>query len=478
MIYYHALARSWKLKKEEVVSKNVFISAAMLVAAACAGETPSIQPLPVSSVDWLFISSTIQQVTEASECEGGWSLLVEEREAQGKGYEPAIQPAYVTRFATLADFTTAAVGAFSLVGEHFKTIRISLVWPCWMQSDKDKRMKWLGDMASAIEQLQGAGYIVEIMLSHHDAYPARFHGSSVSTSGWANDDIVDGFLEYVKSVMDSLEDVLPPGSRVYLINEPVGMLFNSYLGYGTWPPGGKNAGSSFAKAMKNMRDALYAAYWEIKDRDWLDWDVAIAKNIRPVVYGNNEDADRQLDYIFNWWLLDALLRGCVDDGFEGYCEDPREPASFDVVGVTFYGTMKTGNEVVSLGQEGMSAQLHKPDMDFQVNAAMFESALLLTIYRYEYHIGVVVGEIGFSSGTVDKMEGWMRSYLKAVLRLAAKYIQMLPVIGMHTLFESAEFSPGEWFFHAVGAIGMECTSDGKCGLTPWGDVLMKIASGG
>jgi beta-glucosidase/6-phospho-beta-glucosidase/beta-galactosidase len=457
--------------------KNTFLSLAIVMAAAGCSKNASDQmdasesDAAYSTTDtyWGFVTSTAQLVRESVDpevCESGWTALVRQLGTKGEGALPPLQTDYVTRFETLDNFSAAAERVFPLIEGGIKTLRISLMWPCWTQSES-----WRTRMASLISELQTTGYTIELMLSHHDSYPIMLHDETpnfgIANSGWANDSAPEAFASYAWSVVETLGNVLPQGTRVYLVNEPVGMLMNSYLGTGSWPPGGKRAGTSFAKAMLNMRDGIKQAAEILAD---IGWETAVAKNIRPVT--GETQTDKELDFVFNWWLLDALVYGCIDDNFDQFCETDGEiPNAVDVIGMTFYGTMHAGDETVELRKTPTPKLLHLPVMSFVPDASDFDVALRALVYRYQT-VAFTVAEIGLSSGKVDTMTDWLLSYRDVLAAFASERDQLENAIGIHTLFESAEFTTGEWHFHAIEG---KCLHVGQaCTLTPWGRRLMEI----
>ena len=450
--------------------QNLLIFLCTATGLACGGgletEQDVTDPQP-PSVSWGFASSTaqiIQQSVDPALCPSGWTALVEQLKQTGEDNLPALQPQYVVRFKTLDEFTTSTKKARPII-EQVPVLRVSLVWPCWVESEI-----WRSDIKSMLIALEESGYKIEIMLSHHDSYPIALHdptpGFGIANSGWANDKAATSFKDYALSVVQELETILPPDTRVYVINEPVGMLFNSYLGAGTWPPGGKRAATGFTRAMINMRDGLYEAIDYIND---IGWESAIAKNIRPVKDSRNPE-ESTLDHIFNWWLLDALVKGCQDDHFQGECADNYKPSNVDVVGITYYGTMWIGDAQVELSSDKSMPTLHLPFMDFSPDSVKFKEALRSLAHRYD-DVQVTVAEIGFNDIEISKMATWLRSYRDAVVALSKEEPRLIPSIHLHTLFESAEFDSGGYQFHVVEGA---CRDDEICKLTSWGEEVMKI----
>ena len=413
------------------------------------------------SVSWGVVSSTNQLVTESSSsstCPSGWSKLFEQLHQKENGHIVPLQTNYVKRFSSLTAFSSAAKTAFTTIGPHIPTIRISLSWPCFVNS------VWRKDMALAIEKLRLAGFIIEITLSHHDSYPGILHktgGTSIASSGWAHPEAKSVFLAYVHDVIRLFTPILPAGTRVYLINEPVSMLFNSYLGNGNWPPGGKRAVSGFYTAMITMRDTLHEAGLLIQQAQW---EPAIAKNIR--INKKEETLDPILDYIFNWWILDALLHNCIDTVFSGDCTSSFLQTAPFTLGITYYGTIKNSTESITLKPTpSRSIIMPLPVMDFSPNPEYFSKTVKLALDKYPLTT-ITIAEVGLSSGNTQKAQEWLFDYSNVVQKETA--VNFEKYIGIHTLFESAEFSSGEWFFHILNG----CDTNTPCVLTPWGNVLL------
>lgn len=441
-----------KVKYEKDVSSDNF-------AYDFVEETPTSQSL----IKWGLPISLIQLVTETvskETCPSGWTELYKRLKSEGKTELIPLQPNYVKRFADLNELNQTMDYAYPLVRRDFPVIRITLVWPCFQNP------AWQEKILQTVEHLQELGAEIELTLFHHDSYPASLETTDIMTTGWANENAVAEFINYNANVISLFEGKIPKGTVIYLINEPMGYLFNAYLGQGLWPPGGKKAAKTMAKALVNMRKGLYLAAKKLKDAGYK---VAIAKNIRPVLNRENQPAE-SLDYIFNWWLLEALFNGCIDNDFDEKCEEKIEAAPIEILGITFYGTMQAGNETVEFGLPGkVGINMSLPEYDFAPNQIYFSEALE-AVTDYFPNIKIGVAEIGFSAASVEKMAYWLISYKNAVEDFARTgKIKNTPFVQLHSLFECAEFSPGEWVFHLIGLCGEE-----GCGLTEWGKRVIDI----
>lgn len=413
--------------------------------------------------EWGLVSSTMQLVSDSIDpttCPSGWTKLYEELSAIGQGHIVPLQRAYVKRFVNLENFKNASIEAKPLLDNLFPVFRLSLVWPCWQANES-----WQNEMVKTIEALQGAGWQIEITLLHHDSYPALLHTSDVKNSGWANHNAVFEFKNYVQGAVEKLSQILPKETRLFIANEPIAALWNGYLNpEGKWPPGGKNAPKSMAQAMINLRDGLIEAGKIVKAAGFIP---VIAKNIRPLSGKFTDSLPAQnLDYIWNWWLLSALVYGCLDNNFDRVCEDEVGGHFVEEVSLTFYGTTEAKEETVSFGLSGgEEVEMALPNMNFAPNAQAFEKALTELFDRYALALkGIGVAEIGFSASRTDTMVKWLNWYRTVI----ARNEKPIAFVELHTLFESAEFSVGDWVFHLVEG----CLSE-PCQLTPWGEAIKK-----
>ncbi len=431
-----------------------------LLLIGCSSDPPTdpqqTEPAPIT---WGLVSSTAQLVNEVLDpaiCQSGWTRLKEDLDGKSQGHLPPLQKDYVKRFETLRDFATAAANVKPLLGEAIGIIRISTMWPCWSSS-----ADWPGHVDQAIHTLQQAGWTVELSLLQRDSYPTSLHGSDgFGLGGWAHDNAPDEFVDYVERVLEKLYGRLPPLTRIYLANEPVSALFEGYLnGEGKWPPGGKAAGKSLGKALINMRDAFKRAGSKVYGAGHVP---AVSVNIRPMTSKDTDEA-KTLDLVRNWWLLNGVVMGCNDDNFSGLCNRDKV-GPIDEIGLTFYGTMSATDAAVNIA-DGVPMSL--PDHNFVPNAFWFGEALSELYGVYDVSIGV--SEVGFSSGSTDKMETWLQEYKSRVGIVTPKGDSTF--IQIHTLFESAEFSAGEWYFHMA-----EGCNGSACKLTPWGERALAVIS--
>lgn len=328
---------------------KVLLTAIALLCIHCGGSGVSPDAgVPDGQVcvpkhEWVSLNSTMQiaqNLVDPNFCASGWTELKAELDEQNAGGLPPLQPEYVNpkngQFASVRQFGEHLAASFAVLGQALPTTRFSLSWPCIMASSEIQ-----AQFEETLTKALTAGYRVELTLSHRDSYPAQLHklpGGLDLPGGWAHPDAPQAFADYVETVLDLVGSLLPDGSVVYLSSEPMADLFDGYLHKnGKYPPGGKNAGHSLATALLNARDAFLSAGQRLREAGYVP---ALAPNIRPLRAQEYTPEEQFLDYLYNWWLLDALVTGCLNNDFdlEGICEQMEEPA-VDRIGLTYYGTI-------------------------------------------------------------------------------------------------------------------------------------------
>ncbi len=443
---------------------------------------------PVALPRLALLVSPIQEVQSAvhpATCPSGWTVFLKSLSQNEKAIVP-LQTMYVQPFFdSLSQYQTALGNALEALDDLKPIVRLPIVWPCWMADTT-----WRQEMKQIIGMLLDRGVEVEIVLSHHDAGPASLFENlstrqafAITNAGWTNDDAQSAFVTFTENVIVELTGILPSGSQVCLMDEPMGMLFNSYLGNGNWPPGGKKAKKSFAIALTHLRDALKDAGDLISKAGW---DPLIAQNVRPLVPSAEENEQSEsawrLEYVFNYWLLDTLLYACTDTNFDALDDNAQIPCTrrprnttFQRVGITFYGTMHVTEDthVITLSS-GEDIAFSIPAMDFSPDGTRFHTALSMMNARYP-DLKMQVSEIGFSSGDTKQQGTWLTWYLDQVRSPTSAENpdanpQRFPIesIGIYGPFEGAQFSSGEWYFHLL----TDC-ADG-CSFTPWGIAFTEI----
>ena len=286
---------------------------------------------------------------------------------------------------------------------------------------------------------------------------------------------MQSFAQYVQTVLDMIKGLVPPKTVIYLANEPMSDLFDGYLHKsGKYPPGGKNASHSLAVALINAREAFIAMGRALRAQGFVP---AIAPNIRPLKAQEYTPEIQFLDYLYNWWLLDALVLGCQDDDFDGTCEWYDDPLAVDLVGVTYYGTMQAKSTFVEFG---LSGEPTRPLLDRTINpenfapdSGWFSIALEWVQQRYQERLeagtlDLVVAEIGFSDANLTQKILWLQDYLTVLDE------QGIRSLGLHGVFESAEFQSGQWNFHLVARCDPYGAPGPSCELTDWGTAALDI----
>lgn len=437
-------------------------------------------PICTPNHEWIIPNSTMQlaqNLVDPNFCKSGWTELKAELDKQNAGGLPPLQPEYVNpkngQFASVRQFGEHLAASFGALGRAMPTTRFSLSWPCIMASPEIRTQ-----FEEALAKALAAGYRVELTLSHRDSYPAALHklpGGLDLPGGWAHPDAPQAFADYVEIVLDMIGSLLPDGSVIYLSSEPMADLFDGYLHKnGKYPPGGKNAGRSLATALINARDAFMAAGRRLREYGYVP---AIAQNIRPLRAQEYTPEELFLDYLYNWWLLDALVLGCLNDDFdlEGTCERMEDPvvAHSDL---TYYGTMQAKATLVEFGLPGgptrpLLDRTINPE-DFAPDPGWFSTALEWMQDRYRQRLDggtlkIAVAEIGFSDTDLTQKILWLQDYLTVLNDLGIRSL------GLHGMFRHAEFQSGEWNFHMVARCETSVPG-GRCELTDWGQEVLDI----
>ncbi len=418
---------------------------------------------------WGINAPLTQLVSEIFTEPSGWTTLNERLSTQGRGHLPPLQERYVSRFATLEDFTNSAAASFVSVGSSITTLRLPLVWHMW-ENDGD----WPERMIATISTLQDFGWQLRPELLHNESYPADLDITDPNSAGWANPATKDRFIAYTNRAMNMLSGTLPRDSVVYLAVEPEGVLWNGYLNdEGKWPPGGTRAGIGLARAFLNLRDALIASAAIVKSYGFR---TAVAVSVLPVLEGENLSGASLMKYLRSWWLADQLIKGSCNHNSEAFspsCE--RTPLrSIDTLGITFYGGIRARRDVVSFGAtENTSVELALADYDLQPNAVLFSQVLAEARERYRETLPespvIEVAEFGFSESDVDSKIEKLIAYKKAM------YCNNVRHAILHTLFfNTAEFSADDWNFGLI----RKCDDDYECTLTDWGVRFVNEASYG
>ena len=158
---------------------------------------------------------------------------------------------------------------------------------------------------------------------------------------------------------------------------------------------------------------------------------------------------------------------CIDETFTRFCNGLFEKSPPITIGITYYGTMQASETIIETEvSEGQTIAVPLPHMNFTPNGVTFARAIKETIVRYP-HTRITIAEIGLSSGETQKAGEWLTSYIRAIKEIRHSDFQKHVMV--HTVFESAEFSPGEWFFHVLNG----CEPGQVCQFTRWGETLLQ-----
>jgi beta-glucosidase/6-phospho-beta-glucosidase/beta-galactosidase len=184
--------------------------------------------------------------------------------------------------------------------------------------------------------------------------------------GWERDDVVDVFTEYAKRLATRW------GNKVdwwITVNEPN---VQSTVGYvvGIWPPGVSDA-ERMAEVQRQQVRAHAKAYDAIHLADTMDADgdgkaamVSMALHQRvylPKDPTNPDDvaAADHSTYFWNYWYLNALIRGDFDYDFDEKLDGPKDLKAspdfanrFDFVGLNYYGISQVSAKAILLPYMG------------------------------------------------------------------------------------------------------------------------------
>ncbi|OGH70722.1 MAG: hypothetical protein A3C90_02910 [Candidatus Magasanikbacteria bacterium RIFCSPHIGHO2_02_FULL_51_14] len=456
-------------------SRSLIAAVVLATAPSCAKDKPipPFEPSPITPIEHgmpigltIPTSQLVTAIYEDDNCPSGWTVLADElARGEGNDFVVPLQEGYVLRFADLESMSAELLNAITVVGNDFSILSLDISWVCWVASPE-----WQDEMTQLVSDLQDAGVVVYLNLNHNGSFPADLADpDDLENAGWANGAFEESFLDYVQDVIASFEGILPAGTRVSLGQEPVVALFNGYLHHeGKYPPGGIRAGIAFTQALANLQKTFVLAAGMIADET--DWMPTVGMNIRPLTDAIMSEAARRLKFVYNWALLDALVRGCIDENLDGTCDEQVEPPSRFEIGVTFYGTMSSSGDAVTIGESAAAGRIMViPAIDVAPSAERFAEALQMVADEYS-GILIAVAELGFSGANTSEQVGLFTEYLARMRSPDEPDDGRIPVsyVFLHTLFQAAEFGPGEWLFHLID----ECLAADECVLTNFGVALL------
>lgn len=188
-------------------------------------------------------------------------------------------------------------------------------------------------------------------LSEHDYTGAGCNGGP---AGWLSQEIVVEITKYAAYLAWKLGDLVDMWNP---INEPMVIPVAGFVagdigalaGAGTFPPAGMREGLAFKDVMLRVVYAHARMYDVIKKWDKVDADgdganskVFLVHNMtwfEPVQ--KDLKAANDADYLLNLWCLNALLKGMLDDDFDGKGEEREElKRKADLIGINYYSRVK------------------------------------------------------------------------------------------------------------------------------------------
>lgn len=264
-------------------------------------------------------------------------------------------------------------------------------------------------------------------------------GFRASLGGWSQEATVDAFAAYVRWVVDALVEEL--GEAVphlwITINEPVGTVVGTGYLAGVWPPGfterdgrAKDAYLNLLRAHVRAYDAIATAVPAAK--------ISLAHNMTRFLAdppGARADAARrQTDYFFNTHLLDALVNGTVDVGFEAEAVRRTDPVDcerffgipadcwapkLDFLALNYYRSMYVGPEPEGIAGGALVSSLppevetrHTNDLGWLMAPEGFLDALRRVHARY--HLPILVAENGAADADDRVRPSYLASHVRAM----------------------------------------------------------------
>jgi len=210
----------------------------------------------------------------------------------------------------------------------------------------------IGYYDALLSKLRGAG-IEPMVTLHHFASPDYLADVTKGSApqAWERPDMTREFVTFAARMAARW------GAQVdywITINEPVNLALGGYL-QGSFPPGQILATDRMLAVLKAEARAHAGAYDAIHQADTVDADgdgkaalVSLAAHQRtfhPYEEGNADDiaAAARVEYVFNDWVLNAIVKGDWDDDFDGaltgpkdVTADPKLVGRADFVGVNYY----------------------------------------------------------------------------------------------------------------------------------------------
>ncbi len=219
--------------------------------------------------------------------------------------------------------------------------------------------------------------VTPLVTLHHFVWPLWMSDPSEPTKpqGWERSDAVSVFSTWCGRMAKRY------GDRVewwVTINEPNVEASVGYLAT-LWPPGVSDINRA-TKVMKQQVMAHAACYDAIHQNDKVDVDgdekpalVSIAQHNRvyePTDATNPDDvkAAAHSDFFWNRWILDAIVKGDLDENFDGTIgpndkkADPSLKGRADYLGINYYGVSQVNSKGIEFPYLGIDpTQFDLPD---------------------------------------------------------------------------------------------------------------------
>ncbi|MBM4358100.1 MAG: glycoside hydrolase family 1 protein [Deltaproteobacteria bacterium] len=319
--------------------------------AGCTDADPSPGPTPEPTEvtfpqGMLWGSATAGMQIEKGLVDTDWQVFSKEPgNVQGGGLPDAGPDALAHVDADVAAMKDAAFNAYRF------SIELARIYPTRQSFDDDTPSEdGLAAYDGVLAALKQAG-IVPMVTLHHFSWPTYLSDPAArkEPQGWERKEIQPIFKEWCKRAATRW------GSEVDLwvtINEPNVEANVGYLA-GMFPPGVSDVERTAAVMRAQVR-AHASCYDAIHDADKVDADddgasaaVGIAHHQRvyePADPSSEDDlaAVERSRYVWNQWVMDAIVLGKVDDDFDGVAEseDPTLAKRADFYGLNYYGASR------------------------------------------------------------------------------------------------------------------------------------------
>ena len=330
------------------------ILAALALAAACHASTPTAAAPPPAEVDFpagfMWGSSTAGFQVEMGDVHTDWSHWV----ASGKipsGDSPDVGGP------DALDHIDDDVAALTASGQN--TYRFSIEWGRVYPTEADFEAdtpdpQAIASYTTLLQKLVAAHIRPVVTLVHFSLPDWLSDGTPATTSspqGWERPETIGDFTTWCTRAASRW------GSMIdwwITINEPLPYVLGGFV-QGSFPPGDVlNLTRAIAVVKTETRahascfDAIHAADTVDADGDGKAAQVSLAKHQRTFHPFDPTDPDdatavQRVDYIWNQWILNAIVKGNWDDDFDqaytspgDVMADPTLAMRADFIGVNYY----------------------------------------------------------------------------------------------------------------------------------------------